>query len=310
MLSPLPYADWEPTKTTLHLWCQIVGKIRLRSTAHRNHWWNVTLVPTARGLSTLRMRDGATLFEIEFDFIDHALVLRSNHAHPALSFPLEDGLSVAAFYERVTSMLRELDIDTKIVARPYGVPILTPFARDEEHRHYDRTMVRRWFDAISWTSGVFEEFASDFAGKQSPVHLFWHSFDLAMARYSGRPAGGEPKTDIVGQEAYSHQVIAFGFWPGDPNTPAPTFYTYTAPEPASLATRTLPDGAAWYPSGAGHLGSFPYETVRGSGDPKSALLAFLRAGYDAGTQSAAWDAATLASSFSGERVPAGARILS
>jgi hypothetical protein len=298
LLAPLPYAAWESTKTTLHLWSQIVGKLRLRYTAHRNHWWNVTLVPTVRGVSTLRMRDGDTFFEIELDFIDHALVVRSNRAHGPSSFPLEDGLSVAAFYRQVMRLLGELGIDAHIVAKPYGVPMTTPFARDEEHRSYDRTMVRRWFDALLWTADVFEEFAGTFLGKESPAHLFWHSFDLAMARFSGRPAPGPPKGDPVEREAYSHEVIAFGFWPGDDKTPAPTFYTYTAPEPASLVEQPLhPEGAAWYPAGAGHLGTLGYDVVRAADDPRAALLEFLRAGYEAGTRSAAWDAGSLADTF-------------
>jgi Family of unknown function (DUF5996) len=178
------------------------------------------------------------------------------------------------------------------------VPITTPFARDEEHRSYDRVAVRRWFDALVWTTSVFDEFASEFAGKQSPVHLFWHSFDLAMGRYSGRRADGPPKDDPVERKAYSHEVIAFGFWPGDPNTPAATYYTYTAPEPSDLTRQTLaPEGAAWYPSGSGHLGALPYDIVRTAADPKAALLAFLRSGYDAGVRTAGWNAASLAHSL-------------
>ncbi len=180
--------------------------------------------------------------------------------------PLEDGLSVAQFYRTVFEMLRGFAVEAKILAKPYGMPTTTPFALDEEHRSYDRVAVRRWFDALVWTTSVFDEFASEFAGKQSPVHVFWHSFDLAMSRFSGRPAAGPPKSDPVEQEAYSHEVISFGFWPGDPNTPAPTYYTYTAPEPADLTQRTLaPPRAGWYPSGSGHLGAVPYDVVRNAG---------------------------------------------
>jgi hypothetical protein len=298
LLAALPYRAWEPTKTTLHLWCQIVGKLRLRYTPHRNHWWNVTLVPTARGLSTLRMRDGTTFFEIELDLVDHVTILRSNRRSAAASFRLQDGLSVAAFYRNVMEMLHGIGIDARIVAKPYGVPMTTPFAEDEQHRTYERAMVRRWFDATLWTANVLEEFAAGFAGKQSPVHLFWHAFDLAMARYSGRRAAGPPKDDPVQREAYSHEVIAFGFWPGDENVPAPTFYTYTAPEPPELIAQPLqPAGAAWVPSGSGHLGTLPYEVVRTAADPKAALTAFLRAGYEAGTRTAGWDVEALASRF-------------
>ncbi len=298
LLAPLPYADWEPTKTTLHLWCQIVGKLKLRYTAHRNHWWNITLIPTARGLSTLRMRDGDTAFEIELDFIDHNVVLRANRAHAPLGFRLDDGLSVARFYEQILDLLREIGIEPSIVAKPFGVPITTPFAQDGEHHSYDRTMARRWFDIVVWTANVFEEFAADFVGKESPVQLFWHGFDLAMGRYSGRRASGPPKDDPVQQEAYSHEVIAFGFWPGDANAPAPAFYTYTAPEPADLTSRPLrPEGAGWFPSGSAHLGALPYDVVRAAAEPKATLLEFLRAGYEAGTQSARWDVASFASRF-------------
>jgi hypothetical protein len=298
LLPPLPYAEWEPTKTTLQLWCQIVGKLRLRYTAHRNHWWNVTLIPTARGLSTIRMHAGDADFEAELDFIDHQLVLRTNRAHAPAIVMLEDGLSVAHFYRTVFDALRGFDIDAKILAKPYGMPTTTPFAQDEEHRSYDRVAVRRWFEVLVWTTSVFEEFAREFVGKQSPVHLFWHSFDLAMSRFSGRPAAAPPNDDPVEREAYSHEVIAFGFWPGDPNTPAPTYYTYTAPEPADLTRAALaPQGAAWYPSGSGHLGGLPYEVVRNAADPKAALLEFLHSGYAAGVRTAGWDAALLASPF-------------
>ena len=299
LLAPLPYEAWEPTKTTLHLWCQIVGKVRLRYTPSRNHWWNVTLLPTARGLSTLRMRDADTFFEIELDFIDHAARLRSNRAHAPATFPLQDGLSVADFYRQIVQLLAGIGVDAHIVAKPYGVPMTTPFAQDREHHAYDRVMVRRWFDALLWTANVFEEFAGSFLGKESPAHLFWHAFDLALARYSGRAAAGPPKDDPVQQEAYSHEVIAFGFWPGDEKTPAPTYYTYTAPEPQDLTVQTLrPDAAGWYPSGSGHLGALPYETVRTAHDPKTTLIEFLRSGYESGTRTAKWDVAALARHFS------------
>jgi uncharacterized protein DUF5996 len=292
-LPSLPYADWETTKTTLHLWTQIVGKIRLKATPRLNHWWNVSLRPNARGLTTQRMHAGDSHFQIQFDFIDHRLVLVTDAAEAA-SFPLRDGLSVAEFYRKLFAMLEAYGIRVPILAKPYGVPMTTPFAKDTEHRSYDAAMVRRWWDVIRWTADVLDEFASRFAGKQSPVQLFWHSFDLAMARYSGGRAGGPRKDDPVEREAYSHEVIAFGFWPGDPNTPAPTYYTYTAPEPATLTTEPLASGGAWYPSGSGHLGGLSYDTVRNAPDPRAALLAFMQSGYEAGTRTANWDTAALA----------------
>ena len=294
-LDELPYAEWEPTKTTLHLWCQIVGKIALRSSALRNHWWNLTLRPTARGVRTERLSAGGRTFDIELDFIDHRAIVRSGDAHEDVTFRLHDGLSVAEFYAAQRAALAGFSIDVPIVGKPYGVAgLTTPFAEDREHRSYDAIMVRRWWNAVRWTADVFERFAVGFVGKQGPVQLFWHSFDLALGRYSGRRADGPPKTDPVEREAYSHEVIAFGFWPGDPNVPAPTYYTYTAPEPDSLTSFPLrPDGAAWHPAGSGHMGTVPYDAIRGAGDPEAALLAFLRSGYEAGTRAAGWDEAAL-----------------
>jgi hypothetical protein len=294
MLEPLPYDEWKATKTTLHLMCQIVGKIRLRHVPHKSHWWNVTLHPTARGLSTLRMRAGETFFEIAFDFVDHRVIVSTDSAHAPATIELRDGLSVSEFYRTLFSILREFGLDISIVATPYGMGVETPFASDTEHASYDATMVRRWWRAVLWTSNVFDRYASEFNGKQSPAHLFWHSFDLALARFSGRPAGGPPKSDRVQQEAYSHEVIAVGFWAGDETTPFPAYYTYTAPEPNTLATMPLaPEGADWIASGAGHIGRLAYDVVRESANPSATLLSFLRSGFEAGARAAAWNAEAL-----------------
>lgn len=297
-LPALPYADWEPSKTTLHLWCQIIGKIRLATTRHRNHWWNTTLHPTARGFIAQRMRASDAYFDIELDLVDHRVVVRASNAHEPAHIDLRNGMSVANFHAALFHMLHGFGLDVKIYAKPYGVPMTTPFAEDHAHRSYDRVMVRRWWEIVMWSSDVLDEFAAEFEGKQSVPQLFWHSFDLAMARFSGKAAGGPPKTDRVAAEAYSREVISFGFWAGDANVPAPTYYTYTAPEPANLTSLTLaPDGAGWQSSGTGHLGTLPYETVRQSSDPRAALLSFLRSGYEAGTRSAGWDRASFASTF-------------
>jgi len=289
-LPPLPYQDWEPTKTTLHLWCQIIGKIRLATTQHRNHWWNVTLRPTARGLIAERMLAGDAFFDIELDLIDHRTIVRTNKAHEPAYVDLRQGLSVANFHAALFHALHGFGINVTILGKPYGVPMTTPFAHDHDHRAYDRVMVRRWWEIVMWTSEVFDEFAAGFAGKQSVPQLFWHSFDLALARFSGRPAAGPPKPDPVAQDAYSHEVIAFGFWAGDANVPAPTYYTYTAPEPATLTSFALqPSEAGWHPAGAGHLGQLPYDAVREAKDPRATLLAFLRSGYEAGTRAAHWE---------------------
>ncbi len=187
MLAPLPYADWKPTLTTVHLMSQIVGKIRLGHVPYRSHWWNVTLQPTACGLSTGRMRNGNTFFQIDFDFVNHQVVVHANTAHAPAVIALHDGLSVAEFYETIMKTLAAFGISTKIVDKPYGMGVETRFSADREHASYDNVMVRRWWEIVLWTADVFDQYASEFIGKESPAQLFWHSFDLALARYSGRP---------------------------------------------------------------------------------------------------------------------------
>lgn len=299
MLAELPYDSWKETKTTLHLMCQIVGKIRLGFVPYKSHWWNVTLHPTVRGLSTLRMRQGEVFFEIEFDFTDHQVLVRTSRAHEPASIELRDGLSVADFHKGLFTALKSLGIDISIVGTPYGMSVTTPFTRDTVHASYDRVMVRRWWEALLWSADVFDQFGSEFLGKESPAHLFWHGFDLAMGRYSGRPADAPRKDDPVQQEAYSHEVIAVGFWPGDESSPQAAYYTYTAPEPPDLTSFPLrPDGkAGWFAAGGGHRGSLPYDVVRESEDPRETLIDFLRSGFEAGVKSAHWDTTPLLSTF-------------
>jgi Family of unknown function (DUF5996) len=291
-LPPLPYDEWEPTKWTLHLWCQIIGKIRLTSMPYRNHWWNVPLYVTARGLTTRLMHHGGTGFQIDFDFIDDVLVISSENGNRE-SLALHDGLTVQAFYQWVLAALARLNLDVRIRTRPYGVPIDTPFEFDTEHRSYDAGAVRRWWTILSFSAGVFQEFSGRYVGKTSPVHLFWHSFDLAVTRFSGRAAPVREGAGRVEAEAYSHEVISFGFWPGDPNTRFPAYYTYTAPEPADLTSSVLrPAAASWVQATpTSHLGVLPYEAVRTSAAPRETLLEFLQSGFEAGCRRAEWPAA-------------------
>ena len=290
-LPPLPYAQWEPTKTTLHLMAQIAGKIKLEYAPFRNHWWHVTLHLTPRGFSTLRVPcGGESYFEIAFDLLDHRVAVGTNQTHEPLSFPLYDGLSVAEFYAKLVETLAAAGVPVHVWAKPYGVPIQTRFPDDTEHRSYDAVQVRRWWEIVLWSATVLERFGSDFAGKQSVPQLFWHSFDVAMTRFSGRLNPNPPTGNIVEREAYSHECISFGFWAGDANVPMPAYYTYTAPEPADLASLPLaPAQAKWQPSGNGHLGILPYDAVRESADPAAALTEFLRSGYEAGVRAADWD---------------------
>jgi hypothetical protein len=293
-LPELPLTDWEETKTTLHLWAQIVGKVRMASTAPRNHWWHVPLYVDVRGLTTRRLhsQDGVT-FQIDFDFVDHRLVVSTNGG-AVESFELVDGLSVAEFDEKLHTTLAQLGVDVAIRETPFGVPMTTPFPADREHAAYDRDAVERFWHILDWTDGVFEEFAGWYCGKTSPVHLFWHSLDLAVTRFGGRRAPALPTVDAVTREAYSHELVSFGFWAGDQQVRDPSYYSYTAPEPEGIRLRTLhPEAAFW----GEQLALLPYEAVRTAADPRAVLLAFLESSYQAGADAAGWDRADFESSW-------------
>jgi hypothetical protein len=305
-LPELPLAEWEPTKTTLHLWAQIVGKIRMASAAPRNHWWHVTLYVDVRGLTTRRMHaaNGVT-FEIAFDFLEspHRLVVSTN-AGAVESFELVEGLSVAEFDRKLHAILGRLDIDVPIREEPFGVPMTTPFPSDREHAAYDPDAVERFWRILDWSDTVLEEFAGWYCGKTSPVHLFWHGLDLAVTRFRGRRADVPPGADPVTQEAYSHELVSFGFWAGDQNVREPSFYSYTMPEPPGLRDRPLrPEEAFWADQGGGSLARLPYEVVRTASDPRTTLLAFLQSAYEAGAEAAGWDIAELESSWCPHPLP-------
>ena len=295
-LPELPLAGWEETKNTLHLWIQIVGKVRLASTAPRNHWWHAPLYVDVRGLTTRRMHaNNGVSFEIRFDFIDHRLVVATNDGMVE-SFELADGLSVAEFDEKLHATLRRLELDTTIRETPYDVPVTTPFPDDREHAAYDRDAVERFWHILDWTDEVFEEFAGWYCGKTSPVHLFWHGLDLAVTRFSGHRAPALPNASPVDREAYSHEVISFGFWAGDDKVREPSYYSYTAPEPPGLRQQPLrPNDAFWADNSS--LALLPYEAVRRAADPRAALLSFLESAYQAGAGPPGWDRAKLASSW-------------
>jgi hypothetical protein len=296
-LPELPYEEWRPTKDTLHLWAQIVGKVRLASTPPQNHWWNVPLYVDVRGLTTRRLQAGGPSFALDFDFLDHRLVLRTDQGRID-SFALEDGLSVAGFDSRLHGLLTAAGVDVPIREEPFGLPMTTPFPEDVEHASYQDEYVTRFWRILEWVDGVFTEFAGWSCAKTSPVHLFWHSLDLAVTRFSGRRAPRNDAADPVTQEAYSHELISFGFWPGDANVPEPTFYSYTAPEPPGLREEPLsPPEARWVDQGPGSLGTLSYDVVRASSDPRATLLGFLESGYLAGTQAAGWDEEALRSAF-------------
>jgi Family of unknown function (DUF5996) len=277
-------AEWRPTKDTLHLYAQIVGKVRLATTPPRNHWWHVPLYVDVRGLTTGSLRRHHTTFEIAFDLVDHQLVVRTLDGRNR-SFPLSGGLSVADFDARLHATLAELGVDVAIEEKPFGVPMTTPFREDVEHTSWDADAVERFHRALDWSSSVFEEFSGWFVGKTSPVQLFWHSFDLSLTRFSGRH-GLSIESDRVNREAYSHEVILFGFWMGDDQTfPDASFYAFMTPEPAGWRDAAVV-GGEWTSIG---LAVLPYETVRSARDPRTLVLAFLQSAYEASAGLAGWD---------------------
>jgi hypothetical protein len=286
----LPLGEWEDTKTTLHLFCQIVGKVRLGLNPKMNHWWHVPLYVTARGLSTRAIPFKGESFELELDLIDHRLAIRTSTGE-LKTVPLMN-TTVADFYAGVVKNLGALNIHPHIIARPFDptkVKSDIPFAQDTAHKTYDPAYVTKFWHILIGVERVFRVFRGRYQGKCSPVHFFWHSFDLAVTRFSGRAAELAADADPVTREAYSHEVISAGFWPGDDNMPEPAFYAYAAPEPAGLNEKALqPIEAWWQDVGGSFMALYRYEDFRTSADPTDALMAFLQSSYEAGAKLAKW----------------------
>lgn len=284
----IPLEAWRSTKNTLHLYLQIVGKIRLAMHPRVNHWWHVPLYVSPRGLTTRPIPAGAGNFEIEFDLRSHTLNIRTSDGRHE-DFSLYDGLSVGDFYSSVLANLAKLGIEPRIKPIPYEVPSTTPFPEDVENRSYDKEYVERFHRVLVGVDNVLEEFRGRFIGKSTPVHVFWHSFDIALTRFSGRPAVPRDGAGLVEREAYSHEVISFGFWFGDDNVPAPAFYSYTAPEPAGLTGEPLSPTAARWDTSRGAMALLMYDDARKAEDPREAILEFLDSAYQAGARTAKWD---------------------
>lgn len=291
----LPYADWRPTRDTLHRFLQVVGKVRLAASPRRNHWWNVPLHLTGRGLTTRPMSlDGVRTFCLDLDLLDHRLDLTTGDGG-RWSFPLTDR-SVAAFHADLTAGLAALGLDVVIAdPRPFDLPDHDrPFARDTEHATYDPAAVTRYWRILGQVNLLLEEFAGRYSGKTSPVHHFWHTFDLALTRFSDRVVEHGTATDPVTREAYSREVVSFGFWSGDPATPEPAFYSYTAPEPADVAQAPLYPGAArWQEQNGSHLAVLTYDAARASANPRATVLDFYESAYRAGAAAAGWSVGEL-----------------
>ena len=276
-LPPLAYADWANTKDTLHLFLQINGKVRLKAHPKLNHWWHVTLYPAARGLTTGRIPYRDSGFEIVYDVIDHEVRVSGEDGQRA-AFAVS-AKTVADFHAALFDALAALGIEVRIVAVPYENKSTTPFAEDRARRAYDPDAVHRYWQVLSATASIFETYRGRFAGKQTPVHLFWHSFDLTVTRFSGKahPLTGGRRSD---REAYSHEVVSIGFWPGDDAFPEAAYYGYAYPEPPGLKDVPLgPAEASWADRNESAIGVYCYEDLRRADDPGAALLAFLEAVY-------------------------------
>ena len=284
----LQLKEWRDTYATLHMWTQIVGKIRLTQTPLVNHWWNSTLYVTSRGLTTSPIPYGNRTFSIDFDFIDHSLPIRTSDG-VTKSLQLAPR-SVSDFYGELMDTLRSLGIEIHIHAKPDEVadPIL--FAEDHKHASYESEYANRFWRILVQADRVFKHFRARFIGKCSPVHFFWGSFDLAVTRFSGRLAPERPGADAITREAYSHEVISHGFWPGGGAVESPIFYSYTAPAPEGLDKQPVHPG-----SYSTELSEFvlQYDEVRQSAAPDTALLDFMQSTYEAGANLAKWDRAAL-----------------
>jgi Family of unknown function (DUF5996) len=282
----LPLASWQDTYSTLHMWTQIVGKVRLALSPLVNHWWEVPLYVNARGLTTSAIPYGDGIFEVQFDIIDHKLDIRTSW-DTSKTLPLKPQ-SVADFYTAFMSALQSLGIKVKIWTMPVEVPNPVRCDRDTQHASYDPEYVRRLWQILIMSSNIFEEFRARFIGKNSPVHFFWGSFDLAVTRFSGRRAPERPGADRITREAYSHEVISAGFWPGSGEIKGPAFYVYAAPEPAGFSEQKVKPAEAFYhPQVKEFL--LMYDDVRRAASPRQALLDFLQSTYEAGANLANWN---------------------
>jgi len=289
---PLPFAAWKDTAATLHMWTQIVGKIRLELTPLVNHWWNVPLYVSARGLTTSPMSYEDRITDIEFDFIDHKLRIEcSDGALTTLDLRPQ---SVADFYKELMAALHGFGIDVKIWTMPVEVPApfsavreAIRFEEDQVHKSYDADYVNRFWRALVSIDDVFKQFRSRFIGKVSPVHFWWGSFDHAVTRFSGRPAPPREGADRITVEAYSHEVISHGFWPGGNGAQA-AFYSYSAPEPSGLNDAKVKPPSAFYSKEMQEF-FLPYDAVRKAASPEAELLDFCQSTYEAGADLGRWD---------------------
>ena len=289
-LPPLPLTEWKPTCDTLHMWTQIIGKVRLALAPRVNHWWEVPLYVSARGLTTSAIPHGNLVFDCELDFVDHQLLIRVSNGR--LGRVALQPRSVADFYRETMARLKECGVDVDIWPVPVEIDNPIPFAEDTEHASYDRDAVERFWRVLMFSDRVMNRFRASFIGKCSPVHFFWGSFDMAVTRFSGRRAPENPTADVITREAYSHEVSSCGWWPGGGACPGPAFYSYAAPQPEGFKTARVEPAEAFYSDAFSEF-VLPYDDVRAAADPEASLLQFCQSTYVAAADAGGWDRAAL-----------------
>jgi Family of unknown function (DUF5996) len=282
----LPLDEWRDTYATLHMWTQVVGKIRLMQAPLINHWWEVPLYVTCRGLTTSPIPHGTRTFQIDFDFIDHRLIIQTSDGATEW-FSLQP-YSVAQFYRTVMERMQALGLPVRIWTTPVEIPNPVPFEADQQHASYVPDHAHRFWRILVQADRIFAAFRARFIGKVSPVHFFWGSFDLAVTRFSGRPAPSKPTADSITREAYSHEVSSCGFWPGGDGIDQPAFYSYAYPEPDGFPNAPVCPDAAFYDRSLGQF-ILSYDDVRQAASPDETLLAFLQSTYEAAANLANWD---------------------
>ncbi|MFZ6052059.1 DUF5996 family protein [Halocola ammonii] len=291
-LPQLIYKGNENKKMTLHLFLQIIGKIRLELMPRKNHWWYVTEYISPKGLTTgpIPYNEGLDNFEITLNVHQQQLDLTTSQGESS-SFSLADNITVSDFYHQLQAMLKQHNISVSIQDKPFDLDIEQAFGEITDYHHYDKAYIKDLWRILVWVDGVFTEFGGRFYGKTCPVHLYWHSMDLAVTRFSGRKAPEMSKdARLSDKDAYSHECISFGFWAGDENMPEPAFYSYTYPSPQGLDQETLkPSAAEWVESNGSPMAILTYNKLLETDDPRAALLEFLESTYTAGATKAGWD---------------------
>lgn len=285
----LPLEEWIDTKETLHRYVQIVGKLRMSLMPKANHWWHITLYVTDRGIATGAIPSKDFTFEVKFDFIEHSLIVTTSRGEKR-SFELKDGLAVADFYRNLKEILDDLNIKFDILAKPFDLSDSVPFDACKHYHTYDKDAVFKAWTILSQVDVILKEFSGRSYSKTCPVHIYWHHLDQVVTRFSGERGPALDTNSQVELEAYSHEVISFGFWFDDDNIKEPAFYSYTYPSPAGIDQDPLqPQAAKWQDSNGSPMALLLYDNVRNSDDPKRDILNFLESSYQAGAKLAGWD---------------------